>query len=55
MKDKEFLTAFKNEMSLRLENLNVEHQINIAVYEAKKGFLHKHIDLIERQLEGGKK
>jgi hypothetical protein len=43
-----------NDKKLRLELLNVRHQVNIAVYETKREFFIDEINSLEKQLEAGK-
>lgn len=46
----EYLQRKLDSLKMELENLNIEHRINIAKYETKKEMIQKDIDGLERQL-----
>jgi len=49
----EYLQRILDSKKLELENLNIQHRIDIVVYETRKEALYKDIRSIEAQLEGG--
>lgn len=46
----EYLRRKLGSRKIELENLNIEHRVNIAKYETKKELIQKDIDALERQL-----
>lgn len=48
--DKDFLKMILQSDKITLKELEVEHRINIAVYNARKEILQNRIDSLEKQL-----
>jgi hypothetical protein len=51
-KESEFIKFWLKEKNLKLEYLHEKHQIDIAVYNAKREMLMSDIDSLEKQLGG---
>lgn len=54
MEDRKYLELKKQSFKMEIDNLDVEHRINIAKYNTKRECMVKEFDSISKQLEEGK-